>query len=42
VYDAYTSEDPQIIKSLLVRAPLHEAILGLVVELHPQPNVAQK
>jgi elongation factor 2 len=42
VYDAYTSEDPQIIKSLLERAPLHEAILGMVVEHHPPPNVAQK
>jgi len=42
VYDAYTSEDPQIIKSLLERAPLHEAILGMVVEHHPAPNVAQK
>lgn len=42
VYDAYTSEDPQIIKSLLERTPLHEAILGMVVEHHPPPNVAQK
>ncbi len=42
VYDAYTSEDPQIIKSLLERAPLHEAILGMVVDHHPAPNVAQK
>jgi elongation factor 2 len=42
VYDAYTSEDPSAIKSLEERAPLHEAILGMVVQHHPPPHIAQR
>jgi elongation factor 2 len=42
VYDAYTSNDPNAIKSLAEKAPLHEAILGMVVQHHPPPHVAQK
>ena len=42
VYDAYTSEEPDAIKSLAERAPLHEAILGMVVQHHPPPHVAQR
>lgn len=42
VYDAYTSDDPAAIKSLAERAPLHDAVLGMVVEHHPPPHVAQK
>jgi elongation factor 2 len=42
VYDAYTSEDPNSIKLLAERAPLHEAVLGMVVQHHPPPHVAQR
>jgi elongation factor 2 len=42
VYDAYTSDDPDMIKSLAERAPLHEAVLGMVVQHHPPPHVAQR
>lgn len=42
VYDAYTSEDPNSIKVLAERAPLHEAVLGMVVQHHPPPHVAQR
>ena len=42
VYDAYTSSDPNAIKTLAERAPLHEAVLGMVVQRHPPPHVAQK
>ena len=42
VYDAYTSDDPNTIKSLAQSAPLHEAVLGMVVQHHPPPHVAQK
>jgi elongation factor 2 len=42
VYDAYTSEDPNFIKILAEKAPLHEAVLGMVVQHHPPPNVAQR
>ncbi len=42
VYDAYTSEEPGAIKSLEERAPLHEAILGMVVQHHPPPHIAQR
>lgn len=42
VYDAYTSEDPNFIKLLAERAPLHEAVLGMVVQHHPPPHVAQR
>ena len=42
VYDAYTSADTAPIKSLAERAPLHDAVLGMVVEHHPPPHVAQK
>jgi elongation factor 2 len=42
VYDAYTSDNPDAIKTLAEIAPLHEAILGMVVQHHPPPHVAQK
>src|SRR5215813_362847 len=42
VYDAYTSDDPNAIKSLAQSAPLHEAVLGMVVQHQPPPHVAQK
>jgi elongation factor 2 len=42
VYDAYTSTDPNAIKSLADRAPLHEAVLGMVVQHHPPPHIAQR
>ncbi len=42
VYDAYTSSDPNAIKALSERSPLHDAVLGMVVEHHPPPHVAQK
>ncbi|TLX99740.1 MAG: GTP-binding protein, partial [Thaumarchaeota archaeon] len=42
VYDAYTSNDPAAIKALAERAPLADAVLGMVVEHHPPPHVAQK
>lgn len=42
VYDAYTSDNPDAIKTLAENAPLHEAILGMVVQHHPPPHVAQK
>ena len=42
VYDAYSSDDPSKIKSLSDKASLHEAVLGMVVQHHPPPHVAQK
>ena len=42
VYDAYSSDDPSNIKSLSDKASLHEAVLGMVVQHHPPPHVAQK
>jgi elongation factor 2 len=42
VYDAYTSDDPSKIKDLSEKAPLHEAVLGMVVQHHPPPHIAQK
>jgi elongation factor 2 len=42
VYDAYTSEGSDMVKSLAERAPLHEAVLGMVVQHHPPPHVAQR
>ncbi|PWU80680.1 MAG: elongation factor EF-2 [Candidatus Nitrosopolaris wilkensis] len=42
VYDAYTSEDPNLTKLLAERAPLHDAVLGMVVQHHPPPHVAQR
>ncbi|HXG06467.1 MAG TPA: elongation factor EF-2 [Nitrososphaera sp.] len=42
VYDAYTKNDPELIKSLAERSPLSDAVLGMVVEHHPAPHVAQK
>ncbi|MGI0024549.1 MAG: EF-Tu/IF-2/RF-3 family GTPase, partial [Nitrososphaera sp.] len=42
VYEAYTSTDPNAIKALAERSPLHDAVLGMVVEHHPPPHVAQK
>jgi elongation factor 2 len=42
VYDAYMSNDPAAIKALADRSPLSDAVLGMVVEHHPPPHVAQK
>ena len=42
VYDAYNSDDQSLIKSLSEKAPLHEAVLGMVVQHHPPPHVAQR
>lgn len=42
VYDAYNSDDPSLIKTLSEKAPLHEAVLGMVVQHHPPPHVAQR
>jgi elongation factor 2 len=42
VYDAYTSNDQALIKSLSERSPLSDAVLGMVVEHHPPPHVAQR
>lgn len=42
VYDAYSSDDPALIKDLSDKASLHEAVLGMVVQHHPPPHVAQK
>lgn len=42
VYDAYTKNDPELIKALSQRSPLSDAVLGMVVEHHPPPHVAQK
>ncbi|MHB8567019.1 MAG: elongation factor EF-2 [Nitrososphaerales archaeon] len=39
VYDAYTGGD---VTELAKRAPLHEAVLGMVIKHHPPPHVAQK
>jgi elongation factor 2 len=42
VYEAYTSDDPNAIKELAQKSPLHDAVLGMVVQHHPPPHVAQK
>ena len=42
VYDAYTSIDPNVIKMLAEKVPLHDAVLGMVVQHHPPPHVAQR
>ena len=42
VYDAYNSDDPSLIRALSEKAPLHEAVLGMVVQHHPPPHVAQR
>lgn len=42
VYDAYTSDNPNLIKELAEKAPLHDAVLGMVVQHHPPPDVAQR
>ncbi len=42
VYDAYTSVNPNLIKELAEKAPLHDAVLGMVVQHHPPPHVAQR
>jgi elongation factor 2 len=42
VYEAYTSSDPNDIKTLSEKSPLHDAVLGMVVQHHPPPHVAQK
>jgi elongation factor 2 len=41
VYEAYT-KDEAAVKALAERSPLHDAVLGMVVEHHPPPHVAQK
>src|SRR5579885_308552 len=38
VYEAYTTGDPKL---LAEKAPLHEAILTMVIKHHPPPHVAQ-
>ncbi len=40
VFDAY--QEGGDIKALAEKAPLHDAVLGMVVKHHPPPNVAQK
>ena len=42
VYDAYNSDDQSLIKALSEKALLHEAVLGMVVQHHPPPHVAQR
>jgi elongation factor 2 len=42
VYEAYTSADPNAIKALSEKSPLHDAVLGMVVQHHPPPHIAQK
>jgi elongation factor 2 len=42
VYDAYNSDDQSLIKTLSEKAPLHEAVLGMVVQHHPPPHVGQR
>ncbi|HZT35641.1 MAG TPA: GTP-binding protein, partial [Nitrososphaera sp.] len=42
VYEAYTSEGTDKIKALAEKSHLHDAVLGMVVEHHPPPHVAQK
>ncbi|HEY7506305.1 MAG TPA: GTP-binding protein, partial [Nitrososphaera sp.] len=42
VYEAYTSSDPNAVKALSEKSPLHDAVLGMVVQHHPPPHVAQK
>ncbi|MGN6623870.1 MAG: EF-Tu/IF-2/RF-3 family GTPase, partial [Candidatus Nitrosocosmicus sp.] len=42
VYEEYTSSDSSAVKKLSERAPLHDAVLGMVVQHHPPPHVAQK
>ncbi len=42
VYEAYTAEGGEKIKALAEKSPLHDAVLGMVVEHHPPPHVAQK
>ena len=40
VFDAY--QEGGDVKALAEKAPLHDAVLGMVVKHHPPPNVAQK
>lgn len=43
VYDAYTKgNEKENLKDLSTRAPLHEAILGMVIKHHPAPHAAQQ
>jgi elongation factor 2 len=42
IYDAYTNNDPNSVKALGERSPLSDAVLGMVVEHHPPPHVAQR
>ncbi len=43
VYDTYTKGDEkENVKDLASRAPLHEAILGMVIKHHPAPHAAQQ
>ncbi|HEY7507712.1 MAG TPA: GTP-binding protein, partial [Nitrososphaera sp.] len=42
VYEAYTAEGTDKIKALAEKSHLHDAVLGMVVQHHPPPHVAQK
>ncbi len=42
IIDAYTSEDEDAYKALAKKAPLHEVVLNMVINHHPNPVVAQK
>jgi len=42
IIDAYEKEDPEEIKALAKKAPLHEVLLNSVVEHLPNPDDAQK
>lgn len=42
VIDAYQSEDEEAYKALAKKAPLHQVVLNMVVNHHPDPVVAQK
>lgn len=39
IYDAYTRDQ---LKELVDKAPLHEAVLSMVIKHHPPPHIAQK
>ncbi len=42
IIDAYNSSEEDAIKKLAKRAPLHEVVLDMVVDHHPNPQQAQK
>jgi elongation factor 2 len=41
IIDAYSSEDETAYKALAKKAPLHEVVLNMVINHHPNPVVAQ-